>query len=249
MEADKIEKLISRGRTDLIVDLLALPDWQELLQQGQVKTLQWLVYYNDVTALKLVLSHGGDLSSININEELGNAAFFGHWQTCDFLLQYGADAHYRIPETDETPLHNALAKAGRPYFLYTVRLLLEHGADVNARTNAGAETGAFMRDARCKGEAPLHRAAAFADLAIIQCLLDHGADKEVCDAAGDSPLSWASWHQRPGSVLQLLTYGEQRISDQHVERMRSDHGASWGNGMDWNLMGDYLPLSNQNDGD
>jgi hypothetical protein len=52
-------------------------------------------------------------------------------------------------------LHSALAKAGRPYYHYVVRLLLEHGADVNARTLPGRETGAFMRDVRTCGETPL----------------------------------------------------------------------------------------------
>lgn len=243
MTKSELLKLISQGRTDSVLDLIQLPDWKDALQEGSVKALQWLVYYNDVTALKLVLANGADFSSININDELGNAAFFGHWKVCGLLIQHGADVNYKIPETNETPLHNALAKAGRPYFLYTVRLLLEHGADVHATTVSGAETGGFMRDVRCKGETPLHRAAAFADPTIIQCLLDHGADKEARDAAGDSPLTWASWHQRPGSVLQLLAFGEHRISDKHVEHLQSDHGTGWGNGMDWNLMGDYVPLS------
>jgi hypothetical protein len=41
-----------------------------------------------------------------------------------------------------------------------VKLLVDKGADVNAKTIAGLETGAFMRDVRTKGETPLHRAAA-----------------------------------------------------------------------------------------
>jgi hypothetical protein len=41
---------ISKGRTDLVFDLLRLPDWRESLGEGQIKALQWFVYYNDVTA-------------------------------------------------------------------------------------------------------------------------------------------------------------------------------------------------------
>lgn len=234
---------ISRGRTDLIFELLRQPGWRDMLHSGQVKPLSWLVYYGDVTALRAVLESGGDLSSLNLDEELGHAAFFGHWKVCDFLLQHGANVNAAVPETGETPLHGALSKAGRPYYLYTVRLLLERGADVNAKTIPGRETGAFMRDVRTQGETPLHRAAAFCDAAIIQCLLDHGADKQARDAHGDSPLSWASLHLRPASILALLAFGEHRISDRQQQRMTSDHGAGWGNGMDWNLMGDYLPGS------
>ncbi|HYD73866.1 MAG TPA: ankyrin repeat domain-containing protein, partial [Candidatus Binatia bacterium] len=172
---DKAEILdrISKGRTDLVFDLLALPDWREALSEGPIKALQWFVYYDDVTALKAVLNAGGDLSSIDLNTEIGHAAFFGHWKVCDFLLARGADARHANPDTGETPLHSALSKAGRPYYIYVVRLLLANGADPNARTIPGAETGAFMRDARTKGETPLHRAAAFADEATIQLMIEH----------------------------------------------------------------------------
>ena len=234
---------IGRGRTDLVHDLLRLPDWPETLRDGPVKALQWFVYYNDVTALKAVLNAGGDLRSIDLDEELGNAAFFGHWKVCDFLIGHGADVNAANAVTGETPLHSALAKAGRPYYLYVVRLLVEHGAGVNARTVAGKETGAFMRDVRTKGETPLHRAAAYADPEIVEYLLAHGADREARDAHGDSPLSWASQHLRPGRVLALLSFGEHRIGDNARRRQTSDHGAGWGNGMDWNLLGEYLPES------
>jgi hypothetical protein len=240
---DSILDRISRGRTDLVFDLLRLPDWRDTLREGPVRVMQWFVYYDDVTALKAVLQAGGDLSSLDLDEELGNAAFFGHWKVCDFLIRHGARPNSAVESTGETPLHSALAKAGRPHFFYVVRLLLEHGADVNARTIPGKETGAFMRDVRTKGETPLHRAAAYADAAIIEYLIARGADKEARDAHGDSPLSWASEHQRPGTILALLAHGPHHISDATRARITSDHGAGWGNGMERNFLGDYLPES------
>ena len=203
--------------------------------------MQWLVYYNDSTALRAVLEYGGNFDSINLNEELGNAAFFGHWKVCDFLINNGADVNFYVDITNETPLHNALAKAGRPYYLYVVKLLVEKGANINAKTIPGMETGAFMRDVRTKGETPLHRAAAYADERTISFLIDHGAEKESRDANGDSPLSWASEHLRPGSILSLLTFGNHHIGEGHRKKNISDHGQGWGNEMDWNLLGDYLP--------
>ncbi|WP_407522312.1 ankyrin repeat domain-containing protein [Lacibacter sp. MH-610] len=241
MEAEKMLDFISRGRTDFVLELMNHPGWKELLQQGAVKPLQWLVYYNDITGLKAVLKAGGSLDSINLNEELGNAAFFGHWKVCDFLINNGADVNARTNKTNESPLHSALSKAGRPYYFHTVKLLVDKGADVNARTIAGMETGAFMRDVRTKGETPLHRAAAYADEKTISFLLEHGADKKMKDAHGNSPLSWASEHLRPGTILSLLTYDHFQISDKHKILNTSDHGTGWGNSMDWNLFGDYLP--------
>lgn len=234
--------LISEGRTDLVCELVTLPDWREAASALPISPARWCVYYDDVTGLR-VLQGAGGLSGVDLDHELNSAAFFGHWKVCDFLITAGADPKHGLSDAGETPLHNALCKAGRPAIAYTVRLLLERGADPNAKTTPGAETGAFMRDARTKGETPLHRAAAFADRATIQLLLDHGADKQATDAQGDTPLSWASWHLRPGSVLQALAFPPHNISDKHVAMNTSDHGAGWGNGMERNFMGGYRPLS------
>jgi uncharacterized protein len=248
--ADHIDKSlvldrISRGRTDLVFELLKLPDWKTILSEGQVKPMQWFIYYNDTTALKAVLDRGGDLNSLDIDRELGNASFFGHWKVVDFLISHGADVNWCEPDTGETPLHSALCKAGRPHFIYVLKLLVENGADVNAKTIPGRETGGFMRDVRTKGETPLHRAAAYADEAMIKYLIDNGADVRARDAHGNSPISWASEHLRPGRILHLLSFEGQFVrADSHI---KSDHGSGWGDGMDTNFLGDYLPESKPSD--
>ena len=248
MDKAHILEHISRGRTDLVFDLLALPDWQTILHDGDVKPLQWFVYYNDTTALKAVLNAGGDLSSLNLNDELGHASFFGHWKVADFLIKQGANVNFALPDTGETPLHSALCKAGRPYYLYVLKLLVENAANVNAKTIPGMETGTFMRDVRTKGETPLHRAAAYGDEAMIEYLLEHGADKEARDENGDSPLSWASEHLRPGSILKLLALPPHYMSEAGAANITSDHGCGWGNGMERKFVGDYLP-EGHSDGD
>lgn len=229
--------LISRGRTDLVFDLLASAEGRERIPD----VLTWFVYFNDVTAFRAVLDAGLDLSGLELDRELGNAAFFGHWKVADFLLARGASVAWTEPDTGETPLHSALCKAGRPYYCHVVRLLLDAGADPNARTIPGRETGGFIRDVRTRGETPLHRAAAYADPATIALLLERNADRTLVDANGDTPLSWASWHLRPGSVLALLAFPPHVITQKHIDTYPTDHGQGWG-GMEARTMGDYLPL-------
>lgn len=243
MPRQQVLDLIARGRTDLVFDLLRLPDWREALADGPVKALSWFIYYNDLTAIRAVLDADGNLESIDLDTELGHAAFFGHWKIADFLIKHGANVNHPLPDTGETPLHGALSKAGRPAFLRTVRVLVENGADVNAHTAQGVETGAFMRDSRTKGETPLHRAAAYADAETIAFLLGNGADRTARDAHGDSPLSWASAHLRPGVILDLLQFPPHAISAATRDNITSDHGAGWGNGMERNQLGDYLAES------
>ena len=86
-----------------------------------------------------------------------------------------------------------------------------------------------MRDCRTKAETPLHRAAAYGSEASIQLLLDAGARIDAKDMNGDSPLTWASEHLRPVSILRRLCYGNFSI--------RSDYGG----GKQDNLLGKPHP--------
>lgn len=246
MENHQLLDLIAKGRTDLVIDLLVRPGGPELATSGRVSVLQWLVYYGDVTGLRAALAAGCDFGTLDLGAELGNAAFSGLWKTADFLIEQGADPDWRNADTGETVLHAALSKAGRPYYAMVVRLLLDRGANPKVPTIAGKETGAFMRDIRTCGEYPLHRAAAYCDAVTIRLLIEAGADKECRDAHGDTPLGWASRHLRPAAILQLLTYGDHHISDRQAALYVSDHGAGWGEAMERNILGDYLPLSSSN---
>ncbi len=66
-----------------VFELPRLEDWRAVLLEGPVRPIQWFVYYNDVTALKVGLEAGGDLSSLDLDGELDHAACFGHWKLCD----------------------------------------------------------------------------------------------------------------------------------------------------------------------
>jgi palmitoyltransferase len=121
------------------------------------------------------------------------------------LVENGANVNCREKDTGETALHAGLS-SHRTAQHYVVKVLLDAGADPNIATKPSAESGAFMRDMRTRGETPLHRAAAFATEDTIQLLLDAGAKIDAKDMNGDSPLSWASWHLRPDSILRKLLY-------------------------------------------
>jgi len=178
-----------------------------------VPLIKWCDYYGDVSAIRFLLAHGESLDSLGANLGLNRAAFHGHWRLCEFLVENGADVNHADPETGETPLHAALCSSTRSMAANLVtRVLLAKGADPNRKTMPSAETGGFMRDCRTKGETPLHRAAAFADEETIDLLLKAGAVVDAKDMNGDSPLTWASWHLRPASVLKKLCYGEFRIN-------------------------------------
>jgi hypothetical protein len=202
---------IENGRTDLVFELIAAPDGAEILRQHGAELIRWSNYFGDVSACRALLGAGQSLGVSGPDLGLNAAAFHGHWQLCEFLIENGAPARLVDPETGETPLHSALTNDDRLRYDLVVQVLLRAGADPNTATKAGAPTGAFMRDAKTRGEMPLHRAALFGTAETISLLLGAGARLDAQEAFGDTPLAWASWARRPVEVLRLLLHAGHRI--------------------------------------
>lgn len=219
---------IADGRTDLVMEHVARGGAASDRTEGSVSLLQWCAYYGDATAVRFLLDRGESLASLGADLGLRGAAFHGHWRLCEFLIERGADVDAADEATGETPLHCALSSPHRLSRDVAVAALLAHGADPNRATKPEAPTDAFMRDARTKGETPLHRAAAFAGEETIAALLRAGANKEATDAHGDTPLGWASWYARPDAVLRLLCFGPHRIRPDRVPMDRSLQGRPQG---------------------
>jgi ankyrin repeat protein len=177
------------------------------------------------------------MESLGANLDLNGACFHGHWRLTQFLIEEGADVNHPLPDTGETPLHAATCAANRPAHDFVIQVLLANGADPNRATRPSVETGCFMRDCRTYGETPFHRAAAFGTEQAIQLLLEAGADIDAKDANGDSPLSWASWHKRPATILERLCFGDHSLHPDATSRPSSDHGMGWG-GMEFSLLGE-----------
>lgn len=202
---------IAAGRTDLVFDYVARYGKPFEKDENGVSLIRWCAWYGDTSAVRFLLSSGESIHSLGPNLDLNGASFHGHWRLCEFLIENGADANFPLPDTGETPLHAALCTSVRTAHDVVLKVLLKSGANPNAITVAGVETGCFMRDCRTRGETPLHRAAAFGSEETIRMLVAAGGDLTLRDVHGDSPLSWASWYGRPDNILRLLLYGPHSI--------------------------------------
>ncbi len=201
---------IAEGRTDLVFEFVAQGNPATATDGDGVSLIKWCAYHGDVSAIKLLVSKGESLESLGDNFDLNGAVFHGYPNLCEYLIEQGADVNKPQADTGETPLHAALCTAKRDLHDRVLRILIDHGANPNSATKPGVETEAFMRDIRTRAETPLHRAAAFGTEDTIRMLIEAGAQIEAKDMNGDTPLTWASWHLRPRSILRLLCYGRFR---------------------------------------
>lgn len=119
-------------------------------------------------------------------QPLGLACFFGHEDLVAYLLERGAavDSASHNP-MKVMPLHSAVAARS----LEVTRLLIEHGAPVNA-----AQADQFT---------PLHAAAQNGDVEIVRLLLSAGADPNLRDAEGKTALDFAQTENH-AEVIELL---------------------------------------------
>jgi len=104
---------------------------------------------------------------------LHSAAYYENFEVVQKLIEYDADIDAR-DQRGWTPLYYA---SGGHFFKddSVLRLLLERGADVNARADGDGFT-------------PLHRASADGAPEVVRLLLEHGADVEAVNVDGKSAL-------------------------------------------------------------
>jgi ankyrin repeat protein len=116
---------------------------------------------------------------------LGLAAFFGHRQIAEYLLDSGADVNQAADNAFKVaPIHAAVSNGD----IETVRLILERGADINARQQNGFTA--------------LHGAAGAGRADLVELLLAHGADRHALTDDGKTPAAVAA--ERGHTIPALL---------------------------------------------
>src|SRR5687767_3816412 len=98
---------IAAGRTDLVFAWTEAGGDPGAEHQG-ASLLGWCAYFGDVSAVRHLQGRGATLAALGADLGLNGAAFHGHWQLCEYLIEQGADARKALDDTGETPLHSAI---------------------------------------------------------------------------------------------------------------------------------------------
>jgi ankyrin len=201
-------------------------------------------YLGNIDIVRLLLDHGADLEAAwgNMGMKPLHQVSYGEYRSHEdgvcvtqLLLDRGADVNTRRKD-HKTPLHLASYYGSAEI----VRLLLDHGADLEAAwgnmgmkplhqvsygkyrsqedgvrvTQLLLDRGADVNTRRNDHQTPLHVASYHGSLEILQILIDHGAEVNAVDKFGKSPL-----HE--------VSQGEYEVQEDgvRVARLLLDRGA------------------------
>lgn len=187
----------------------SLPIVRRLVAAGADYSPGLPMYGTSAEVTEYLLSLGVD---VNAAELLGNAAYMGEDHNVEIFLRHGARVD--LPAT-LSPLHCACFYSPRlkgfpndedfdpTPFGRIVKLLLDAGADVDARCGNGVPTDAGPIEIH--GETPLHFAAAGGDIQIVKSLLDASANPTATNTRGETPADWSRRFYGNDEVIELLS--------------------------------------------
>ncbi len=171
--------------------------------------------------VRLLIEKGADVnlkSASGVTPLMRAASHYRGGPAVELLLSAGADVAIRS-DLGSTALHDARSPS-------TVRSLVAHGAEVDAKDGLGAtplmgaayygqvervqallEAGASLTETDNRGRTALHHAATYGDVKAVEFLIKKGADVNAIDNKGATPLTIARRRDRRTVVKLLLKYG------------------------------------------
>ncbi|KAJ5577387.1 uncharacterized protein N7459_006351 [Penicillium hispanicum] len=186
------------------------------VQKEKFRFIHGAVRRGNTAVVKLLLDYGGDVNAVDEYNTvpLKEAAIAGNREMVRLLLEYGARVNQtRVdgsgPAIGASPLHGAASFKNQK--IEVLELLLDHGAHpgavdhggqtplhwaivgepredrINAKLTLLLENGADVNAKDGTGGTPLHTAASWGKDAVMQCLLNYGADSTAVNNRGLSP--------------------------------------------------------------
>jgi len=185
----------------------------------------------DLASTRTLLDAGAD-PNVTIPDWGGTALIIastmGQAAIVDALLNKGADIKQR-DDNSFTALHAAVRDSDygeerdqRARAVETLKVLLAHGADPNARLHQEKPTVRALNELEFEGATPIALAAEVNNLPAIKVLVEAGGDPNISTTKGSTPLILASG---AATDVQRARSIEERSLTVETARYLVDHGA------------------------
>ena len=197
-------------RKQLQQRLLAENDRNPRSPRGELTALMYAARDGSLNAIRALVEGGADLDARSADEStaLLIASINGRFDVAKYLVESGADLNLASID-GATPLYGVLhvqwsreaerpqpsIKRERTFYLDLMEQMLDRGADPNAKLTRQLWYTSFgvARDGASDiGTTPFWKSASVADIDGMQLLLTHGADPDIANKDGVTPLLAAS---------------------------------------------------------
>lgn len=200
---------------------------------GGMTALLYAARDGQMDAARELVAAGADINQVSTGDKISPmvmAIVNGHLDLAKMLLDRGADPNL-VSEAGLTALYTTIDVEWAPHawfpqpiteqeqvtYLDLMKALLAHGANVNARLGKKIWFRSFTHDVTWidpAGATAFWRAAQSTDLTAMKLLVEHGADPNIANTAGDTPLMAAAgigWGANfttnaPGSPMPAVKY-------------------------------------------
>jgi uncharacterized protein len=185
----------------------------------------------DLESARILLDAGADVK-VAIPDWGGTALIIastmGQADIVKALLEKGADPKYR-DNNSFTALHAAVRDSDygedreqKARAVQTIKVLLAHGADANARLHQEKPTVRTLDELELEGATPLALAAEVNNLDAIKVLVEGGADPNIPTAKGTTPLILSAG---AGTDVQRARSVDERAVAVQTAKYLVEHGA------------------------
>jgi len=201
LENTPLHHAVSSGNIKITELLIAAgADVNAVNKEGE--TALTIAYENNqIELVNILVNSGADTSKLppdadltftdeNINKRLQDAAYDGNRELIEALLKRGANVNVEESEMGYTPLMEASMK---DYHNDSVQLLIEAGANLNARNS--------------KGETALMVALKEFGKLNAELLVEKGADFNIANNGGEIPIVIAAGHGYANVVAKMIARG------------------------------------------
>jgi ankyrin repeat protein len=205
--------------------------------RGELTPLMYATRQGNMSAVRALVEGGADINAVSADHStpLVLATINGSFDVAKYLVEQGADLAissmdgvtplYAIVNTQwapQTDIPQPSTKYEQTHYLDLMKLELDRGANPNARLRKDPWYTVNKEATNAAGTTPFWKCAAVGDMDGMRLLMDRGADPNIPNVDGISPLLIAAGAGFHGNNEMTAPYGRLTAVQYLVEELHAD---------------------------